>query len=94
MIRPVDELADIKASAGRKGIPPIMRERAAAANFIRKRHTLYDGSHVREPGTEVLRTRRAIAISESTVLLEVDGESVGRLPAQLDVLAGALRLKV
>jgi YegS/Rv2252/BmrU family lipid kinase len=63
-------------------------------DFIRKRHTLYDGSHVREPGTQVLRTRRAIATSESTVLLEVDGESAGRLPAQLNVLAGAVRLKV
>jgi YegS/Rv2252/BmrU family lipid kinase len=63
-------------------------------DFVRKRHTLYDGSHVREPGTEVLRTRRTIATSASTVLLEIDGESVGRLPAQLDVLAGALRLKV
>ena len=63
-------------------------------DFIRKRHTLYDGSHVREPGTQVLRTRRAIATGESTLLLEVDGESVGRLPAQLDVLAGAVRLKV
>jgi diacylglycerol kinase (ATP) len=63
-------------------------------DFIRKRHTLYDGSHVREPGTQVLRTRRVIATSASTVLLEVDGESVGRLPAQLDVLTGALRLKV
>jgi YegS/Rv2252/BmrU family lipid kinase len=63
-------------------------------DFIRKRHTLYDGSHVREPGTHVLRTRHAIATSESTVLLEMDGESAGRLPAQLDVLAGALRLKV
>jgi YegS/Rv2252/BmrU family lipid kinase len=63
-------------------------------DFIRKRHTLYDGSHVREPGAQVLRCRRAIATSESTVLLEVDGESVGRLPAQLDVLAGALKLKV
>jgi YegS/Rv2252/BmrU family lipid kinase len=63
-------------------------------DFIRKRHTLYDGSHVREPGTQVLRIRRAIATSASTVLLEVDGESAGRLPAQLDVLAGAVRLKV
>jgi diacylglycerol kinase (ATP) len=63
-------------------------------DFIRKRHTLYDGGHVREPGTEVLRTRRASATSASTVLLEIDGESVGRLPAQLDVLAGALRLKM
>lgn len=63
-------------------------------DFIRKRHSLYDGSHVREPGAEVLRTRRAIATSESTILLEIDGESVGTLPAQLQVLAGALRLKV
>jgi YegS/Rv2252/BmrU family lipid kinase len=63
-------------------------------DFIRKRHTLYDGSHVREPGAQVLRCRRAIATSESTVLLELDGESVGRLPVQLEVLAGAIRLKV
>ncbi|HTB89452.1 MAG TPA: diacylglycerol kinase family protein [Steroidobacteraceae bacterium] len=63
-------------------------------DFIQKRHTLYDGSHVREPGAQVLRCRRAIATSESTVLLELDGESVGRLPAQLEVLAGAVRLKV
>ncbi len=63
-------------------------------DFIRKRHTLYDGSHVREPGARVLRTRRAIATSESMVLLELDGESVGTLPLQLEVLPGALRLKV
>jgi len=63
-------------------------------DFIRKRHTLYDGSHVREPGTQVLRTRCTIATSESKVLLELDGESVGRLPMQLKVLPGALRLKV
>jgi len=63
-------------------------------DFVRKRHTLYDGSHVREPGTLVLRARRAIATSESTVLLQLDGESVGRLPVQLRVLPGAVRLKV
>jgi YegS/Rv2252/BmrU family lipid kinase len=63
-------------------------------DFILKRHSLYDGNHVREPGTEVLRTRHAIATGAPTVLLEVDGESVGRLPAELCVLAGALRLKV
>jgi YegS/Rv2252/BmrU family lipid kinase len=63
-------------------------------DFIRKRHTLYDGSHVREPGAQVLRCRRAIATGESTVLLELDGESAGRLPVQLEVLAGAVKLKV
>jgi len=62
-------------------------------DFILKRHALYDGSHVRLPGAQVLRTRRTIATSKSTVLLELDGESVGRLPAQLEVLPGAIRLK-
>jgi len=63
-------------------------------DFIGKRHTLYDGSHVRLPGAQVLRTRCTIATSESTVLLELDGESVGKLPAQLQVLPRAVRLKV
>jgi YegS/Rv2252/BmrU family lipid kinase len=62
-------------------------------DFIRKRHTLYDGSHVRERGAQVCRTRRAIATSDATVLLELDGESVGSLPAQIQVLPGVLRLK-
>jgi hypothetical protein len=42
----------------------------------------------------MLRTRRAIATSASKVLLELDGEGVGILPAELSVLAGAARLKV
>jgi diacylglycerol kinase (ATP) len=62
--------------------------------FLRKRHSLYDGSHVREKGTQVLKIRRASATSESRVLLELDGESVGMLPMHLQVLPGALRLKV
>ena len=62
-------------------------------DFIRKRNTLYDGSHLREPGAQALRIRRATATSESTVLLEIDGESAGRLPLQLEVLPAALRLK-
>jgi diacylglycerol kinase family enzyme len=49
---------------------------------------------VREPGAQVLKVRRARASSQSTVLLELDGESVGRLPLQIEVLAGVLRLKV
>jgi diacylglycerol kinase (ATP) len=63
-------------------------------DFLRKRQSLYDGSHLREKGTQVLRSRHASATSESRVLLELDGESVGMLPMQLRVLPGALRLKV
>jgi YegS/Rv2252/BmrU family lipid kinase len=63
-------------------------------DFIRLRSALRDGSHVRESGTQVLRARRATAKSASTVLLEIDGESVGRLPAHFEVLPAAVRLKV
>ena len=63
-------------------------------DFIRQRPALYDGSHVRLAGAQVSRTRRTTATSQSTVLLELDGESVGRLPAQLQVLPHAIRLKV
>jgi diacylglycerol kinase (ATP) len=62
--------------------------------FIQKRRSLYDGSHVREPRAQVLKVRRARASSQSTVLLELDGESVGTLPVQVEVLPGVLRLKV
>jgi diacylglycerol kinase (ATP) len=63
-------------------------------DFIAKRRTLYDGSHVREPGAQTFRVRRASATSESTVLLEIDGESAGRLPAHIEMLPKAIRLKV
>ena len=63
-------------------------------DFIFKRHMLYDGGHVRLPGTETRRARRASATGDGTVLLEIDGESVGRLPVQLEILPAAMRLKV
>ncbi len=62
--------------------------------FIQKRRSLYDGSHVRERGAQVLKIRRAIASSEAPLLVELDGESVGRLPLQVEVLPGVLRLKI
>jgi YegS/Rv2252/BmrU family lipid kinase len=63
-------------------------------DFVRKRRTLYDGTHVHEPGSEVLRIRRARATSDSQVELEIDGESAGTLPVQIEVLPGVIRLKV
>jgi len=63
-------------------------------DFIRLRGALRDGSHVNESGTQVLRARRATAHSALRVLLEIDGESVGRLPAHFEVLPAAVRLKV
>ena len=62
--------------------------------FIQKRRSLYDGSHVQERGAEVLKTRRASATSLAPVWVELDGEGVGLLPLQVEVLPGVLNLKV
>jgi diacylglycerol kinase (ATP) len=64
------------------------------AGFVRHRRALYDGTHVHLPGTRLDRTRTITATSPAEVLLELDGESVGRLPVSINLLPGALRLKV
>jgi len=61
--------------------------------FVRLRRSLYDGTHVRHPGTTVLRMARIEATSEEPVLLDVDGEAAGRLPIRIEVLPHALLFK-
>lgn len=63
-------------------------------DFALKSASVYDGRHVRWAGTRTLRCRRLEATSEEEVLLDVDGEQPGRLPATFEVLPGALRLQV
>jgi YegS/Rv2252/BmrU family lipid kinase len=57
---------------------------------------VYDGRHVRLPNTRTLRARTVEVepAGDAPVLLEVDGEQPGRLPARFTVLPGALRLRV
>jgi diacylglycerol kinase (ATP) len=66
------------------------------ADFITKKRMLYDGTHVTLRNTEVLRARTVEAepIGDSPVLLDVDGEQPGRLPARITILPGALRVRV
>ena len=63
-------------------------------DFALKSASVYDGSHVRWAGTRTFRCRRLEATSEEEVLLDVDGEQPGRLPATFELVAGALRLQV
>ena len=66
------------------------------ADFVTKRSMLYDGTHVKLPNTTVLRARTVEAepLEERPVLLDVDGEQPGRLPARFTIIPRALRVRV
>ncbi len=64
------------------------------SDFILKAKSLYNGSHVKLPGTRCLRCKTLSAVSDEEVLLDVDGEQPGRLPCCLTILPAAIRLKV
>lgn len=65
-------------------------------DFLTKKRMLYDGTHVTLPNTRVLRARtvEAEALSGARVLLDVDGEQPGTLPARLTIHPGALRVRI
>ncbi|MGC4115456.1 MAG: diacylglycerol kinase family lipid kinase [Myxococcales bacterium] len=66
------------------------------SDFVFNSKAIYDGSHVDLPNTrcERAKTVRIEAEGGAEVLLDVDGEQPGRLPATLELLPLALRLKV
>ncbi len=64
------------------------------SDFVLKRGSMYDGSHVNLEGTRT-RTARAVRLEplgSTPMEVEVDGERLGRLPATFTILPGALRL--
>ena len=65
-------------------------------DFITKKRMLYDGTHVTLRNTQVLRARAVDAepVGDAPVLLDVDGEQPGRLPARITMLPRALRVRV
>jgi YegS/Rv2252/BmrU family lipid kinase len=70
--------------------------RIGLSDFILRKSMLYDGTHVRLPNTQTLRVRTVEAepLGGETVLLDVDGEQPGTLPARFTVVPGALRARV
>ncbi len=63
--------------------------------FATKSKQLYDGTHVKLPKTRTLTAksvRLVPAEGERPILLDLDGEQVGRCPATFSVLPGAIGL--
>jgi len=60
-------------------------------------HRLYNGTHLSLAQVEASRASRVVAQPADpaeAVLLDVDGETPGKLPATFELLPGALRLKI
>jgi len=55
---------------------------------------LYRGTVSTHRKSEVLDARTLVATSDETVLLDVDGDQFGRLPARFEILPGAIRVRV
>lgn len=54
---------------------------------------LHDGGHIAHPSVSVRQGARAIRLeSACETLVDVDGETIGRLPATVTVLPGAIRV--
>jgi diacylglycerol kinase family enzyme len=64
-------------------------------DLLLKRPMLYDGRHVQLPNTERLRGRIVEVEPVSPgVLLELDGEQPGTLPARFTMVPGALHVRL
>jgi YegS/Rv2252/BmrU family lipid kinase len=63
------------------------------SDFVFKASRLYNGTHLALAGASAYRARKVVVESEQEVLLDVDGEQVGVLPATWQVLPGALRMQ-
>jgi diacylglycerol kinase family enzyme len=63
---------------------------------VRLARTIYDGTHVRNPAVTTLRATRidACTTSDRPVLIELDGELSGQLPASFELVPSAIRLQV
>ena len=54
---------------------------------------VYSGRHLTMPKVESLRGKKVVADSDQPVLLDVDGEQPGRLPATFEILPGAILMR-
>lgn len=67
-----------------------------ALEFFRNVWRIYAGSHLSHPKISLLRGQKVEAFAESDeeeVLIEVDGEQVGKLPAVFEIIARGLLVK-
>lgn len=68
-------------------------ENLSPFRVIRSLGKIYLGTHLQDPHVSYLRAREVIADSSSKVLLDIDGEPLGTLPASFKILPEAIRVR-
>ena len=63
-------------------------------DFVFKQKSLFNGRHTDDQRTTTATAKSVTANSEQTVLLDLDGENPGCLPASFQILPSCLRLKI
>jgi len=91
MIAPDAELAD-----GQFDI--VILRAAGKLGLIRDIRLLYGGRHRNHPAITILRGRKVLVeplgdVEKNGALVDIDGESPGRIPATFEILPGALTLR-
>jgi diacylglycerol kinase (ATP) len=73
----------------------IIADRMSAIAIVRLLLSVYSGHHLRHPKLSVRQVSRASIDCKpgDVVLIEIDGEPVGRLPASVEVLPGAVLMR-
>ena len=71
----------------------LFREITRRDIILQKPSWLYEGRHVEHPQVEVVRGRRIAVEGPAMALVDLDGETVGRLPMTATVIPRALTVK-
>ena len=63
-------------------------------DFITTSPKLYKGGHIGHPRVEVIRSRTVTIESAAHLPVELDGEQEGTTPARIEIVPGAMRVRV
>ncbi|MCL4557167.1 MAG: diacylglycerol kinase family lipid kinase [Deltaproteobacteria bacterium] len=68
--------------------------KAGFIDFLRNSSKIYKGTHINDPMIGYTHARHVELASKDRVLLDVDGEQPGMLPAAFDILPGSIKVIV
>jgi len=68
--------------------------RASIIDFLRNSSKIYKGTHINDPSIDYTHAKHVELTSNEKVLLDVDGEQPGTLPATFDILPKSIKVIV